>query len=65
MILSCGMLLDWLGRRHKRPELQEAAKRIDAVIESQLADKNARTPDLGGPLGTDAFGEAVAKRLAG
>ena len=65
MILSCGMLLDWLGRRHSRPELQEAAKRIDEVIESQLADDKGRTPDLGGKLGTDAFGEAVAKRLAG
>jgi 3-isopropylmalate dehydrogenase len=65
MILSCGMLLDWLGRRHKRPELQEAAKRIDEVIERQLADDKGRTPDLGGKLGTGAFGDAVAKRLAG
>jgi isocitrate/isopropylmalate dehydrogenase len=65
MILSCAMLFDWLGNRHGRPELQEAAKRIDAVIEAQLADKDGRTPDLGGPLGTDAFGAAVAKKLAG
>jgi len=65
MILSCGMLLDWLSRRHDRPELAEAAKRIDEAIEAQLADDNGRTPDLGGPLGTDAFGDAVAQRIAG
>lgn len=65
MILSCGMLFDWLGRRHNRPELQEAAKRMDEVIEAQLAEDDGRTSDLGGPLSTDAFGEAVAKKLAG
>ena len=65
MILSCGMLLDWLGRRHDRPELQEAAKRIDSAIEAQLGEDDGRTPDLGGPLGTDAFGAAVAARIDG
>ena len=65
MILSCGMLLDWLSRRHGRPELGEAARRIDEAVGAQLADDDGRTPDLGGPLGTDAFGEAVAKRIAG
>ncbi|MEM9684914.1 MAG: isocitrate/isopropylmalate family dehydrogenase, partial [Pseudomonadota bacterium] len=65
MILSCGMLLNWLGQRHGRPELQEAAKRIDEVIEDQLAQVDGRTADLGGPLATDAFGDAVANKLAG
>lgn len=65
MILSCGMLLNWLGQRHDRSELQEAAKRIDEVIEDQLALDDGRTADLGGPLGTDAFGDAVASKLAG
>lgn len=65
MILSCGMLLDWLGRRHDMPELQEAAKRIDSAIDAQMTDDDGRTPDLGGPLGTDAFGDAVAKRIEG
>jgi 3-isopropylmalate dehydrogenase len=65
MILSCGMLLDWLGTRHDRPELREAAKRIDDIIETQLGEESGRTTDLGGPLGTDAFGDAVAKRIEG
>lgn len=65
MILSCGMLLDWLGRRHGRPELREAAKRIDSAIDSQMTEAEGRTPDLGGPLGTDAFGAAVAERIEG
>lgn len=65
MILSCAMLLEWLGQRHSRPELLEAAKRIDGAIDTQLADETGRTTDLGGPLGTDAFGEVVAQQIGG
>ena len=30
-----------------------------------MTEDDGRTPDLGGPLGTDAFGDAVAKRIEG
>lgn len=65
LILSMGMLLDWLGARHDRPELAEAAIRVSDAIDAQLADAKGRTRDLGGPLGTEAFGKAVAARVAG
>ena len=57
------MLLDTLGIRHNRPELLEASKRIDKAVDAQLKEKGGRTPDLGGPLGTDAFGAGVAKKV--
>lgn len=65
LMLSAGMLLDWLGDRHGREDLSEAAKRLHEAVDTQLADEAGRTRDLGGPLGTDAFGIAVAKRIAG
>jgi 3-isopropylmalate dehydrogenase len=63
LILSAAMLLQWLGARHGKPELGRAAAAIDAAVEAALADPQRRTVDLGGPLGTRAFAEAVAHGL--
>lgn len=65
LMLSAGMLLDWLGDRHGREDLNEAAQRLSEAVDAQLSDKTGRTTDLGGPLRTDAFGDAVAARIAG
>jgi len=37
---------------------------IDAAVEQVLADPGTRTRDLGGALGTDAFGNEVAAAVA-
>jgi 3-isopropylmalate dehydrogenase len=63
LILSAAMLLDWLGRRHGKEKLCEAAARIDAAVDATLATPALRTPDLGGACGTAEFGAAVAERL--
>jgi 3-isopropylmalate dehydrogenase len=63
LILSCAMLLDWLGNRHARPEFVTAAKAVEAAVDAALAKPATRTRDLGGPLGTRAFGDAVASNL--
>jgi 3-isopropylmalate dehydrogenase len=63
--LSLAMLLTWLGDRHGRREYIEAAKTLEAAIDDQLADEKGRTKDLGGPLGTTAFGTELVARLAG
>jgi 3-isopropylmalate dehydrogenase len=63
MILSCAMLLVWLAARHARPEFRQAGERIEAAVDAQLEE--GRTRDLGGTLDTDAFGENVARRVAG
>src|SRR5688500_16971094 len=63
LMLSAGMLLEWLAERHKRQEFAQAAKAIEAAIDAALKSPETRTRDLGGKLGTKAFAKHVAERL--
>ena len=63
LMLSTAMLLDWLAERHGRPELRDAGAALSAAVEATLATPATRTADLGGKLGTRAFGQAVIERL--
>jgi 3-isopropylmalate dehydrogenase len=63
MILSCGMLLQWLGEQRKLPAFEQAFHAIDKAIDTVLTDPASRTPDLGGKAGTKRFGELVAETL--
>jgi 3-isopropylmalate dehydrogenase len=60
LIGSAAMLLAWLGERRGDDKLMRAAKAIEAALDRVIARKEWRTPDMGGPLGTDAFGQRVA-----
>jgi 3-isopropylmalate dehydrogenase len=62
-ILSAGLMLDWLGRRHADPAAADAARRIDAAVARVLAAGRPLTPDLGGTASTSAVGDAVAAAL--
>lgn len=63
MILSVSMLIQWMGEHHGVPALERAAKAMDTAVDRVLEDPRSRTPDLGGKLGTRAFGERVAGAL--
>jgi isocitrate/isopropylmalate dehydrogenase len=63
LMLSAAMLLEWLGERHGRSDLVAASAAFDRAIEDTLANPAQRTRDLGGTLGTAAFGRAVADKL--
>ena len=63
LILSAAMLLEWLGTRHAHPEFGTAAKAIEAAIDGALQKPETRTADLGGKLGTQAFGAEIAGRI--
>ncbi len=63
MILSAGMLLEWLGIRHNKPAFQRAYRAIQAAVDAALADPAVRTGDLGGRGNTRGFAEAVVKHL--
>jgi 3-isopropylmalate dehydrogenase len=64
LILSTAMMLRWLGEQRGLPDLEAAGQAIEAAVDRVLADPGSRTRDLGGPLGTQAFGERVAHALA-
>ena len=63
LILSAAMLLEWMGEKKKHEGLVRAGKAIDAAVDKVLAQPATRTADLGGKLGTRAFGERVAAEL--
>jgi isocitrate/isopropylmalate dehydrogenase len=65
LILSAAMLLDWIAEKRNLKSCGKAASAITATVDRVLADPKKRTADLGGKVGTKAFGEAVAAALKG
>ncbi|MGH6617445.1 isocitrate/isopropylmalate dehydrogenase family protein [Sphingomonas sp.] len=65
LILSAAMLLDWQARRSGDAALGACGRRVEAAVESVLADPAKRTRDVGGPLGTQAFADAVIAAIRG
>lgn len=65
MILSVAMLLSWMGTRHNKPALHQAANAVERAIDAVLADPKSRTRDLGGTMNGDEFGRHVAAVVAG
>jgi 3-isopropylmalate dehydrogenase len=63
MILSAGMMLDWLGERHSDTEALQAAVSIEEAVAAVLKDGTVVTPDLGGTATTTEVAQAVAKAL--
>jgi 3-isopropylmalate dehydrogenase len=63
LIGSAAMLLAWLGDRRKDNRLQAAAAAIESALDRAIADPQGRTRDVGGALGTKAFGGRVAAML--
>jgi 3-isopropylmalate dehydrogenase len=64
LIGSAAMLLDWLGERRNDERFTRAAATIEDALDRAIASPQWRTRDLGGPLGTKAFGERVAALVA-
>jgi 3-isopropylmalate dehydrogenase len=63
LIISAAMLLDWLGRKRGSNALCDAGAAIGEVVRITLEDPSSRTKDLGGSLGTQAFGKVVAGKI--
>jgi isocitrate/isopropylmalate dehydrogenase len=64
LIGSVAMLLAWLGERRDDARLLHAAEGIERALDTVIAEPAWRTGDLGGPLGTKAFGEKVVGALS-
>lgn len=63
LVLSAAMLLGWLGERHGRQNFLDAQAALEAAIARLIVDPATRTRDLGGALGTRAFGAALGGLL--
>jgi 3-isopropylmalate dehydrogenase len=63
-ILSAGMMLDWLGQRHKEPVLIEAAERLERGVAEVLAEGKTLPVDQGGSARTTEVGDAVVRTVA-
>ncbi|MCW3978559.1 MAG: isocitrate/isopropylmalate family dehydrogenase [Candidatus Bathyarchaeota archaeon] len=60
VILSVGMMLNWIGEKRGDPRLKAAWRGIDEAVDTVLSEGKVRTPDLKGTDGTEEFGSAVA-----
>ncbi len=60
-VLSVSLLLDHLARTRQLPSLAEAARRIEAAVENDLAERIGSTT----PRTTSEIGDALAVRAAG
>ena len=62
MILSAGLMLDWLGDRHDHPPAVAAAERIARAVDAAFA-KGLKPSEFGGSDGTAAVAKAVLAAL--
>jgi 3-isopropylmalate dehydrogenase len=63
MLLSAGMMLDWLGEKFDDPTCGAAARSLVAAVVQVMTDR-VNTPDLGGSCTTDQVAEAVAEKIS-
>jgi len=64
-LISAQMLVKWHADKSGDNQLANAAQHLEAALDRVLADPTNHTVDLGGNVGTQAFGEALAKAIAG
>ena len=64
MIMSVGMLLDWLGRHQDNAAAIEAGASIERASQHVIAQGCALTPDLGGNGTTSRMGDAIAEAVS-
>ena len=63
LLISAGMLLGWLGERHGADHFLRAQAALEAALASLMREPATRTRDLGGTLGTRAFGARLLEKL--
>lgn len=63
MILSAGLMFEWLADRHDDPQARAVAVRIRTAVECMLAARRHLPADLGGHTGTQDVAQAVVDQL--
>ena len=64
MLLSCAMMLDWLGEQHGHPAAVAAGRWLDAAVLRAYAERRVKPCEFGGTDGTAAITAAVLDVLA-
>jgi 3-isopropylmalate dehydrogenase len=62
ILLSCKLMLEWLGEKNSDNALIQEAKKIEAAIKKLLIN-NKKTIDIGGDLSTSEFTKAVISQI--
>jgi 3-isopropylmalate dehydrogenase len=60
MILSAGMMLEWLGERHNLQSARDGAAAIDRAVDRAFGEGRVRSYDIGGRDGTASIARTVA-----
>ena len=63
LILSAAMMLSWLGEQRGVRKLIDAGAAISRAVDDVIDDPAKRTRDIGGSVGTDAFGRFVVEAV--
>lgn len=63
ILLSCAMMLNWLGDKYSIDEAKQAAKDLENSVLKTYEETNIRTPDLGGKNTTNDFIKEIISRL--
>ena len=65
LMRSAAMLLAWRAEQDSNNAMAAAAEALDSGIDAMLQTPDACTTDLGGPLGTAGFADALTAKLEG
>ena len=63
LLLSTGMLFDWLAEKNDSNALKEAARLIRSSMEQVFSQPDNLTSDLNGSLGTREFGRQIIRKI--
>ena len=63
LLLSTGMLFDWLAEKNDSNALKEAARLISSSMEQVFTQPDNLTSDLNGSLGTIEFGRQIIRKI--
>ncbi|TFY97701.1 isocitrate/isopropylmalate dehydrogenase family protein [Ramlibacter humi] len=63
MILSVAMMVRWVGDKRGHDGLRKAGDAMTAAVDRVLENPATRTRDIGGTIGCEAFGQAVARAV--
>ena len=64
MLLSCAMMLDWLGERHRHRPAVDAARKLEQAVFAAYAAERVKPFEFGGSDGTVAITGAVIDMLS-